>query len=123
MNYLFKLIVEGLINNCKVFENTIANVVLAAVALFIAFIPAWDSAKFLYKTGIIRTKDGGSAAHWFVRGAIAFLVVLIAKIAWTTICFVRNNFLKLSLILAAGIIVYLVVLKCEKAYKNRGKEN
>ncbi|MBQ6860602.1 MAG: hypothetical protein IJO08_03040 [Clostridia bacterium] len=123
MNYLFKLIVEGLINNCKVFENTIANVVLASVALFVAFVPAWDSTHFLYKTGIIRIKDSGSATHWFVRGAVAFLVILLVKIAWTIICFVHNNFLKLSLILAAGIIVYFVVLKCEKTYRNRMKEN
>ena len=121
MKYLFKLIVEGLINNCKVFENTIANVVLVAVALFVAFIPAWDSTHFLYKTGIIRTKDAGSATHWIVRGGSAFLVILIVKITWTIICFVRNNFLKLSLILATGIIVYFVVLKCEKTYRNRVK--
>ncbi len=121
MKYLFKLIVEGLINNCKVFENTIANVVLAAVALFAAFIPAWDSAKFLYKTGIIRTNDAGSATHWFVRGSFAFLIIFIVKVLWTVISFVHNNFVKIALILVVGMILYFIVSKCEKTYKNRIK--
>lgn len=123
MNYLYKLIVEGLINSCKIFDNTVANVIVAAIALFIAFIPAWNTTDVLYNFGIIKTKNAGSLSHWLVRGSVAATIILIVKIVWTIILFVHNNFVKIALILILGILVYYLVFQCEKKYKNRKKQN
>ena len=123
LNYLFKLIVEGLINSCKIFDNAVANVVVAAISLFIAFFPAWDITDFLYDLGIIKTKNEGSLIHWIVRGVVAVLFILIVKIIWEIILFIHNNFMKIVLILFTGIMVCFFIFQCEKKYKNRKKSN
>lgn len=123
MSYLFKLIVEGLINNCKIFDNNIANIVVASLALFIAYIPAWDSTHNLYRIGFIKSKNSGSASHWIVRGSVAFLFILAVKVIWNIISFIKNNIAKILLIMITSIIVYFLILQCEKAYNKRKQKN
>lgn len=123
MNYLFKLLAEGIVNSCKIFDNNIANVVVIAIALFISYNPAWDITKIFYNLGIIKKSNSGSATHWSIRTIIAIAFIFIVKVIFNTILFIKNNWIKIIVFVLFGIGIYFLVRLCEMNYKKKKNMN
>lgn len=126
MNYLFKLLAEGIVNSCKIFDNNLANVVVVAIALFISYNPAWDVTKLFYDLGIIKKSNSGSATHWSVRTVVAIAFIFMVKVIFNIILFIKNNWIKMIVIILTVFAVIFAIKKCAEKYdlnKKKGDKN
>ena len=108
MNYLFKMLAEGIIGELKLFNNNIANMFIRAILLFISFIPAWKSVDFLYDIGLIKSKEEGSFLHWTIRIVVASIVFYILKGIISIINLLFNNWFVLIGVIGLIVIIYAI---------------
>lgn len=124
MNQVFKFVVESIIGDLKLFDNSLANYIVIGFLLLVSFIPAWKVTGWLYDNKIISSKNSGSFIHWVIRLIVALACFGILKICLVVTLVVKNYWLQLTILLMLGVIVYYAIKYCETEYKKiRGRKN